>query len=145
MPRHERRRMTTLGGMRRKQPTCPVCGRGCTRDEPVAWSVGRERIHESCIELARVATPEGARGGSWKAPAVRLFLQRAGGRLCAACLAMALRISLDQVRVVMRITDGVAGLRVLLMACASCGRAIEALCVLPVSGGAAAPATGRGA
>jgi hypothetical protein len=123
--------MTTLGEMRRKEPTCPVCGQGFPPGQPVAWTVGRDRIHESCIDRARVSAPGRAKFGPWKAPAVRSFLQRSGGRLCAACLAMALSVSLDQAREIMHIVRGVAGLRVLPVMCASCGRATDALCVVP--------------
>lgn len=56
-----------------------------------------------------------------------------GGPLCAACLAMALRISLDDVREVMRHVDAAAGLQVLAGTCAWCTRAIDALSVVPVS------------
>jgi hypothetical protein len=125
--------MTTLGEMKRKEPTCAICGVGFRAGEPVAWTVGRDRIHESCIDLARVAAPGRAKFGPWKAPAVRVFLQRTGGRLCASCLAMALSLSLDQAREVMHVVDGVAGLRVLPVTCVSCGRPTDALCVVPVS------------
>jgi hypothetical protein len=125
--------MTTLGEMPRRLPTCTVCGLGFTAGEPVAWTVGRDRIHESCIDLARVAAPGRAKFGPWKAPAVRVFLQRTGGRLCAACLALALSLSLDQARQVMQVVEGVAGLRVLPVMCAACGRETDALCVVPVS------------
>jgi hypothetical protein len=125
--------MTTLGEMRRKEPTCYVCGLAFKAGEAVAWTVGRDRIHESCIDLARVAAPGRAKFGPWKAPAVRVFLQRTGGRLCASCLALALSLSLDQARDVMQVVDGVAGLRVLPVTCASCGRSTDSLCVVPVS------------
>jgi len=128
--------MTTLGAMPRKQPMCAVCGLGFTRGEPVAWTVGRERIHESCIDLARVAVPGRAKFGPWKAPAVRMFLQRVGGPLCAPCLAMALSVSLDQAREVIHVVDGVAGLCVLSESCVACGRSGAALCALPPSAGA---------
>ena len=118
--------------MRRKQPACAICGLGLTSGEPVAWTVGRDRIHESCIDLARVASPGRAKFGPWKAPAVRMFLER-GGRRCASCLAMALSLSLDQARDVIHIVDGVAGLRVLPETCISCGRAGAILCALPLS------------
>lgn len=133
MARRPRGPMTTLGELRRKEPTCSVCGQGFTGGQPVAWTVGRERIHESCIEVARVTTPGRAKFGPWKAPAVHAFLQRSGGRLCASCLAMALGVSLDQAREVMHVVDGVDGLRVLPVACASCGRATEALCAVSAS------------
>jgi hypothetical protein len=110
-----------------------VCGIDCGDGEPVAWSVGRERIHESCIDLARWATPHTTRYQLWKAPAVRQFLQRTGGPLCAACLAMALKISLDEVREVMRGVDAAAGLQVLSVTCGSCTRATDALCVVRVA------------
>jgi hypothetical protein len=139
MARRPRGPVTTLGEMRRKDPTCPVCGIGFNVGEPVAWTVGRDRIHEACIDLARVAAPGRAKFGPWKAPAVRVFLQRTGGRLCASCLAMALSLSLDQAREVMQVVDGVAGLRLLPVTCASCLRATDALCVVPVS----APDRGR--
>jgi hypothetical protein len=124
--------MTTLGEMRRREPTCTVCGVGFTAGEPVAWTVGRDRLHEACLDLARVAAPGRAKFGPWKAPAVRVFLQRTGGRLCASCLAMALGLSLSQARDVIHIVDGLAGLRVLPVTCASCGRPTDALCVAPV-------------
>jgi hypothetical protein len=117
--------------MPRKEPTCPVCGAAFTAGEPVAWSVGRERIHESCLDLARVAAPGRAKFGPWKAPSVRVFLLRMGGRLCPSCLAMALDLSLEQAREMIHVIDGVAGLRVLPVACASCGRTTDALCVVP--------------
>jgi hypothetical protein len=125
--------MTTLGEMRRKDPTCAICGVGFAPGEPVAWTVGRDRIHEACIDVARVAAPGRAKFGPWKAPAVRVFLQRKGDRLCMACLAMALNVSLEQARDVMRIVDGVAGLRILPVTCGSCGRSTDALCAVPVS------------
>jgi hypothetical protein len=106
----------------------------------VAWTIGRERMHESCIDLSRSAGLEGTKHGSWKSPTVRLVLQRAGGQLCASCLAMTLRLSLDEVREVMHSIDGVAGLRILPMTCGSCARAIDGLCIVPVSDEAAAPA-----
>ena len=110
-----------------------MCGAGFTRGEPVAWTVGRDRIHESCIDLARVAAPGRAKFGPWKAPAVRMLLQRIGERLCAPCLAMALSLSLDQARDVIHVVDGTAGLRVLPVSCVSCGRPGTALCVVPIS------------
>ena len=133
MARRARGPITTLGEMRRKRPTCATCGLGFTSGEPVAWTVGRDRIHEACIDLARVAARGRAKFGPWKAPAVRMVLQRLGGRLCASCLAMALGLSLDQARDVIRIVDGVAGLGLLPVACASCGRSTTALCVVPLS------------
>jgi hypothetical protein len=125
--------MTTLGEMPRKPPTCAVCGVGFTAGEPVAWTVGRDRIHETCIDLARVAAPGRAKFGPWKAPAVRMLLERMGGRLCASCLALALSVSLDQARDVIQAVDGMAGLRVLPVTCASCGRETVALCAMPGS------------
>lgn len=141
MARPAGRRKGSLGEMPHRRLTCHVCGLGCGDGEPVAWSVGRERIHESCVDLARWATPDTARYRSWKAPAVRQFLQRSGGPLCAACLAMALRISLNEVREVIRRVDAAAGLQVLLVTCGSCTRVIDALCVVPVSDRVAVAAT----
>lgn len=126
--------MTTLGEMPRKDPTCSVCGVGFTSQEPIAWTVGRERIHESSSSRGWPRRGR-AKFGPWKAPAVRPFLQRTGGCLCASCLAMALNVSLDQARDVIRVVDGVDGLRVLPVSCVSCGRASAALCVVPASSG----------
>ena len=142
MARPPRRRKGSLGEMPHRRLTCQVCDVGYGDGEPVAWSVGRARIHESCIEAARWTASDTTRNRSWKAPAVRQFLQRVGGPLCAACLAMALRISLDDVREVMRCVDAAAGLQVVAGTCAWCTRAIDALCVVPVSerlAGAVAP------
>lgn len=143
MARAPRGRKGSLGEMPHKRPTCPVCGIGCADGEPVAWSVGRERIHEACIDAARWATPERDKYGLSKAPIVRRFLQRASAPLCAGCLAMALRVSLDEVREVMRGVDAAAGLQVLVVTCGSCTRAIDALCVVPVSGRSEASVAGR--
>src|SRR5687767_12613483 len=142
MARPPHGRKGSLGEMPHKRPTCPVCGIGCADGGPVAWSVGRERIHESCIDLARWAERETAGYASWKGPAVRKCLQRAGGPLCAGCLALALRVSLEEVREVMRGADGAVGLQVMVVSCDSCTRAIDALCVLPVSGRIPAPVAG---
>lgn len=131
MARRARGAMTTLGHMKRKTPVCNVCGLGFTTGERVAWTVGRDRIHETCIDLARVAASGRAKFGPWKAPAVRTLLQGTSGKLCPPCLAMAMNLSLDQARDVIQIVDGVAGLRVLPVTCGSCGRAGSALCVLP--------------
>ena len=133
MARRRRGTITTLGEMRRKPPACGICGLDLRNGEPVAWTVGRERIHESCIELARVATSGRTKFGPWKAPAVRMYLDRVGGCRCASCLAMALSLSLDHARDVIHIVDGVAGLRVLPGTCMSCGRSAAVLCALPVS------------
>ena len=73
---------------------------------------------------------------------MRKFIERTGGPLCAGCLALALRVSLDEVREVMRGVDGAAGLQVMAVKCGSCTRAIDALCVLPVSGRVAASVAG---
>ena len=62
--------------------------------------------------------------------------------MCASCLALTLRLSLEQVRDVMRSIDGTAELRVLPMTCGSCARAIDALCVVPAPDDAGAPAIG---
>ena len=133
MARRARGAVTTLGEMRRKEPTCAICGLAMTTGQAVAWTVGRDRIPESCIDLARIAAPGRAKFGPWKAAAVRVLLQQTGGRLCASCLAMALSVSLDQARDVMRVVDSVAGLYVLPIACASCGRSTTVLCVVPLS------------
>lgn len=132
MARPPHRRKSSLGEMPHRRLPCTVCGIGCGNGEPVAWSVGRGRIHESCIDVARWATGAATQYRSWKAPAMRQFLQRTGGPLCAACLAMALRISLEEAREVIRRVDGAAGLQVLPVTCGSCTRAIDALCVVPV-------------
>jgi hypothetical protein len=41
--------MTTLGEMKHREPTCTVCGLGFAAGERVAWTVGRDRLHEACI------------------------------------------------------------------------------------------------
>ena len=64
---------------------------------------------------------------------MRMLLQRVGGHLCASCLAMALSLSLDQARNVSQVVDGVAGLQLLPVAGAWCGRAGAALCARPRS------------
>ena len=133
MARRPRGPMTTLGEMRPGEPRCAVCGLGFARGARVAWTVGRDRLHESCIDVARVAAPGRAKFGPWKAPAVRVFLQRVGGRLCAACLALALGLSLDQARAVIHVVDGREGLRLLPVGCGSCGRSTAALCVVSAS------------
>jgi hypothetical protein len=88
-------------------------------------------MHESCIDLSRSVVRKGPMSTSWKAATLSSVLQRAGGGLCASCLAMTLRLSLDEVREVMHGIDGVAGLRVLPVTCASCARAIDGLSIVP--------------
>ena len=58
-------------------------------------------------------------------------LARHEGRLCTACLAMEINVSLQQAReVVSRLTDG-EGFAVLPVSCGRCGRQTEALCTVP--------------
>jgi hypothetical protein len=61
-----------------------------------------------------------------------------GRALCAGCLALALRISLEEVREVMRGVDGEAGLQVMAVTCGSLytghRRALHLACVGPTRG-----------
>ena len=69
--------------------------------------------------------------GPWIAEPVGLLLARHQGRLCSACLALALSLSLEEARQVVDIVANVPGFRLLPVTCETCGRATLALCTVP--------------
>jgi len=69
--------------------------------------------------------------GAWIAEPVGLLLARHQGRLCSACLALALSLSLEEARQVVDIVANVPGFRLLPVTCETCSRATMALCTVP--------------
>jgi hypothetical protein len=71
--------------------------------------------------------------GDWIAEPVRLLLNRHQGRLCAACLALRLSLSLEEARQVVEITGSLPGFRTLPVTCGTCGRSTMSLCTVPTA------------
>ena len=69
--------------------------------------------------------------GAWIAEPVGLLLARHQGRLCSACLALALSLSLEEARQVVDIVANVPGFRLLPVRCETCSRATMVLCTVP--------------
>ena len=93
----------------------------------VAWTVGRGRLHEECLEQARLTAAQ-ERLRSAPAHILPRLLQRMSVCACGSCLALTLRISLRDARELMQRVDGAHGLKVDQMPCASCGRRVDTLC-----------------
>jgi hypothetical protein len=127
MARPPRKRTATISEVRRDADTCTVCEETLTLSARVAWTVGRGRLHEECLAKAGLTS---ARDGqsTRRVHGIRispLLLRRMS--LCASCLAMDLRVSLAEARDLMQRVDGVNGLKVIQMPCASCGRHVDTL------------------
>src|SRR6059036_3145706 len=108
--RPARVRTTTLADVQSgaRAETCAVCRQGLR--------AGRLRPKERPQRVA---------------PAMRSVLSRHDGRLCTACLAMEINVSLQQARdVVSRLGTG-EGFAVLPVSCGRCGRQTDALCTVP--------------
>jgi hypothetical protein len=112
-----------------------VCGQIPAKSDVVGWTWSRQRIHDACMP-AWVLANRGRRPlGPWVAPVIGPLLQRHGGRLCDACLALALSVSLNEAKQVVAVTAPVPGFRILPVQCHSCGRPSEALCVMSSASG----------
>ena len=131
--RPARVRTTTLADVQSggRNETCTVCRKELRPGEPLAWGLAHERLHERCLDGLRAARLRPKDRVQRVAPAMRIVLARHGGRLCPACLAMEINVSLQQARdVVARLVPG-DGFAVLPVSCGLCGRQTDALCVIP--------------
>jgi hypothetical protein len=125
MARSGRRRAATLAEVRTDRHACAVCQRPLTADAHVAWTVGRARLHEKCLDEARlIAAHERLRSAPVRV--LPLLLQRSC--VCASCLALRLGLSLQDARDLMQLVDGANRLKVFQSPCASCGRYVDVLC-----------------
>ena len=120
----------TLGEVKPRANSCAACHAPLGPEEPIAWTWGRQRIHETCMPIW-VFADRGRRAlGDWIAEPVRLFLDRHQGRLCASCLALGLSLSLEEARQVVEITGRLPGFRMLPVMCETCARSTMSLCTV---------------
>jgi hypothetical protein len=112
-----RRLSTTRAGLP-QIPTnrCTACDAAFLADDPIAWSFAGQRIHERCIASATLVGRSGL--GPRAASVIGRELRQ---QLCTACLAIYLRLSLeDATTVVLKLRDRRP--RVVVDACEQCGR-----------------------
>ena len=131
--RPARVRTTTLADVQSGTRTeiCGVCRQELQAGEPLAWGLAHERLHERCLDGLRASRLRPKERPQRVAPAMRGVLARHEGRLCMACLAMEINVSLQQAReVVARIATS-EGFAVLPVSCGLCGRQTDALCTVP--------------
>jgi hypothetical protein len=131
--RPARLRTTTLADVQSgtRAEICAVCRQTLRAGEPLAWGLAHERLHERCLDGLRASRLRPKERPQRVAPAMRGVLARHEGRLCMACLAMEINVSLQQAReVVARIATS-EGFAVLPVSCGRCGRQTDALCTVP--------------
>jgi len=131
--RPARLRTTTLADVQSGTRTeaCAVCRQELRAGEPLAWGLAHERLHERCLDGLRASRLRPKERPQRVAPAMRGVLAQHEGRLCTACLAMEMNVSLQQAReVVARIATS-EGFAVLPVSCGRCGRQTDALCIAP--------------
>jgi hypothetical protein len=96
----------------------------------VAWGLANQRLHEQCLDGLRASRVRPSDRPQSVAAGLRGVLARHEGRLCGACLALQIGVSLQQARDVMqRVTPG-EGLAVLPVACGMCGRETDVVCMI---------------
>ena len=121
----------TLGELKKRSDRCVACHAPLGADEPLGWTWSRQRIHEACMPIWAFANRGRRALGEWIAEPVRLLLDRHHGRLCSACLALALLLSLEEARKIVDIAATLPGFRLLPVTCETCGRSTMALCTVP--------------
>ena len=128
--RPARCRTTTLADVQSgvRGETCAVCRKELRAGEPVAWGLANQRLHERCLDGLRASRLRPTDRPHSVANGLRGVLARHEGRLCAACLALEIAISLEQAREVVRRLSPGDGLAVLPVACGMCGRETDVLC-----------------
>ena len=130
--RPARCRTTTLADVQSsvRGEVCTVCRKEIQGGERVAWGLANQRLHERCLDGLRASRVRRSERAQSAAAGLRGVLGRHEGRLCAACLALEINVSLQQAReVVGRVKPG-EGLAVLPVACGMCGRQAEVLCTV---------------
>ena len=98
--------------------------------EPVAWGLANQRLHERCLDGLRASRLRPSDRPQSLAAGLRAVLGRYDGRLCAACLAMEIGVSLEQSRDVFRRLAPGDGLAVLPVSCGMCGRETDVVCTI---------------
>jgi len=133
--RPARVRTTTLADVQAgtRNETCTVCHHELRAGEPLAWGLAHERLHERCLDGLRASRLRPKERPQRVAPAMRGVLARHEGRLCMACLAMEINVSLQQAREVVGRIANSEGFAVLPVTCGRCGRQTDALCSVPTA------------
>jgi hypothetical protein len=98
--------------------------------EPVAWGLANQRLHERCLDGLRASRLRPTDRPHSVANGLRAVLSRHDGRLCAACLALEIGISLLQAREVFCRLSPNDGLAVLPVVCGMCGRQTDVACTV---------------
>ena len=109
---------------------CAVCRKELRAGEPVAWGLANQRLHERCLDGLRASRLRPSDRPHSLANGLRGVLARHEGRLCAACLALEIGISLEQARDVVRRLSPGDGLAILPVACGMCGRETDVVCTV---------------
>jgi hypothetical protein len=113
---------------------CAVCRKELQPGEPLAWGLANQRLHERCLDGLRASRIRASDRPETVAAGLRGVLARHEGRLCPACLAMEIGVSLEQARdIVRRLVPG-EGLAVLPVACGMCARETDVICSVGTSG-----------
>ena len=107
-----------------------MCRKDLRSGEPLAWGLANQRLHERCLDGLRASRLRPSARPSSMSAGLRGVLARHDGRLCAACLAMEIGVSLEQSREVLRRLTPGEGLAVLPVACAMCGRETDVICTV---------------
>lgn len=130
--RPARCRTTTLADVQSavRGETCVVCRKELRAGQPVAWGLANQRLHEHCLEALRASRLRPSDRTDSIAAGLREVLARRDGRLCTACLALEIGVSLQQAREVVRRIGPGDGLAILPVACAVCGRDTDVVCTV---------------
>ena len=130
--RPARCRTTTLADVQStvRGETCAVCRKDLRPGEPVAWGLANQRLHERCLDGLRASRLRPSDRPHSVASGLRGVLARHEGRLCTACLALEIGISLEQARDVVRRVGTGDGLAVLPVVCGMCGRQTDVICTV---------------
>jgi hypothetical protein len=123
--------LISLPAARKEADLCAACRERLTPGEPVAWTLGKRRIHESCIGTARIAN-----AGRRKVTPTEAADLTESRPLCAACFALERRISLAEARRLMILAAEAPSVRVLPVMCSSCRREGDIVCHVSTRSGA---------
>jgi hypothetical protein len=130
--RPARCRTTTLADVQSgvRGEVCAVCRQELRGGEPVAWGLANQRLHERCLDGLRASRVRPSGRPQSAAAGLRGVLARHEGRLCAACLALEIGLSLEEGRAILRRVAPAEGLAVLPVACGMCGRETDVVCTV---------------
>lgn len=130
--RPARCRTTTLADVQSgvRGETCAVCRKELRAGEPVAWGLANQRLHERCLDSLHASRVRPSERSQPVVAGLHGVLARHEGRLCAACLALEIGVSLEQAREVIRRLPQGEGLAVLPVSCGMCGRETDVVCAV---------------